>query len=70
MAREDLAIHSEVDFAANEEGLQLIAEIERLQNYVLDELDSLNERIRTVFRTFGYKESAEEDAMEESTAAD
>ncbi len=53
---------------ANDEGLQLIVEIERLQDYVLDELDSLNERIKTVFRTFGYKEVEDAPVQDEAVS--
>jgi hypothetical protein len=56
----------ETPASANDEGLKLIAEIERLQDYVLDELDSLNERVRSVFRTFGYKEVEDVNSPDEA----
>ncbi len=39
------------------------SEIERLQNHVLDELASLNDRICGVFKAFGYRDV---DAADES----
>ncbi len=57
----------EAPTSAGDEGLKLIAEIERLQDYVLDELDSLNERVRGVFRTFGYKEVEDTNSSDEVT---
>ena len=52
--------------ASSDEGLKLIAEIERLQDFVLDELESLNGRIQSVFRSFGYKEVDESSSATES----
>ena len=64
----DTPTDSQIDFAANEHGQQMINDIERLQNYLLDELDSLNDRVKAVFKTYGYKLpeelEAEQDAVE------
>ena len=46
----------DVEFAVGEEGQRTIEEVERLQAYVLDELDSLQQRISRTFRAFGYKD--------------
>lgn len=51
--------------AANDQGQRLIAEIERLQIYVLDELDALHDRIASVFRSYGYKEVEQLDSAGE-----
>jgi hypothetical protein len=38
-------------------GLTILNEIERLQNHVLQELEDLDERIQSVFKAFGYRET-------------
>ena len=61
----------EAEAAANDDGQRLIAEIERLQIYVLDELDALHDRIAAVFRSYGYKEVEQFDpAAEEIEVAE
>ena len=57
----DLDVDQSADADSNHaslssQGLEKIAEIERLQNFLLDELDTLSHRISQVFQTFGYRE--------------
>ena len=59
---------AEIELAANDQGQRLIAEIERLQVYVLDELDALHGRIAAVFRNYGYKEVEAFDPAEDAAA--